>query len=268
MRFLVTPTFTEKLSSLTGEDLAEISRVVNIIKDVDRSGLTGRASGLDVRPLDTNILTIKRGKYRIYASFGSDSDGEYLLLLDIGLEGTEPRARAEFFATKDPRKNPILDPNRNMTIDPRRNMTVDPNRNMTIDPRRNMTIDPRRNMTIDPRRNMTIDPRRNMTIDPRRNMTIDPNRNMTIDPRRNRFYGGPYLYSVVLEQEGFIVRANDRVSLIFDMSAHFNNFIVFLENGFGNVFDLFGGWVGFLVPTPTDVILRFDTSGQWLGIIV
>jgi hypothetical protein len=164
---------------------------VNIIKEVDRSGLTSRASGLDVRPLDTNILTIKRGKYRIYASFGSDSDGEYLLLLDIGLEGTEPRARAEFFATKDPRNNPMLDPNRNMTIDPRRNMTIDPNRNMTIDPRRNMTI--------------------------------DPNRNMTIDPRRNRFYGGPYLYSVALEQEGFIVRANDRVSLIFDTSAHFTN---------------------------------------------
>ena len=236
MRFLVTPTFTQKLGSFSGRDLAEISFVVNVIKVVDRSSLTNRVSGLEVRFLDSSILTIKRGRFRIYASFGSDSDGEYLLLLDIGLEGAERIERTDFFAAKDPRKNPLLDPNKNMTIDPRRNMTIDPNRNMTIDPRRNMTI--------------------------------DPNRNMTIDPRRNRFYGGPYLYGVSLEQEGFVVRADDRVTLIFDTSARFTSFIVFSESGFGNVFDLSSCWIGFLVPTQSDSILRFDTSGQWLGIIV
>ncbi len=220
MRFLVTPTFTQKLGSFSGRDLAEISFVVNVIKVVDRSSLTNRVSGLEVRFLDSSILTIKRGRFRIYASFGSDSDGEYLLLLDIGLEGAERIERTDFFAAKDPRKNPLLDPNKNMTIDPRRNMT------------------------------------------------IDPNRNMTIDPRRNRFYGGPYLYGVSLEQEGFVVRADDRVTLIFDTSARFTSFIVFSESGFGNVFDLSSCWIGFLVPTQSDSILRFDTSGQWLGIIV
>ena len=220
MRFLVTPTFTQKLGSFSGRDLAEISFVVNVIKVVDRSSLTNRVSGLEVRFLDSSFLTIKRGRFRIYASFGSDSDGEYLLLLDIGLEGAERIERTDFFAAKDPRKNPLLDPNKNMTIDPRRNMT------------------------------------------------IDPNRNMTIDPRRNRFYGGPYLYGVSLEQEGFVVRADDRVTLIFDTSARFTSFIVFSESGFGNVFDLSSCWIGFLVPTQSDSILRFDTSGQWLGIIV
>lgn len=121
-----------------------------------------------------------------------------------------------------------------------------------------------------PRLNSAIDPRRNMTIDPRRNMTIDPNRNMTIDPRRNKFYGGPYLYNLKLEQEGFIVRANDQVSLIFDGSARFKRFIVFCTNGTdnGNVFDFSGHWKEFVVPAQNGVHLRFDTTGQWVGIIV
>lgn len=270
MRFLVTPTFTEKMASIPSDGISDISHFINLINKAEKSDLINGSYGLDVRVLDSDILTIRRKKYRIYASIGSDEEGEYILLLDIALEGGESVSRSSFFATKDPRTNYMLDPNRNMAIDPRRNMTIDPRRNMTIDPNRNMTIDPRRNMTIDPRRNMTIDPNRNMTIDPRRNMTIDPNRNMTIDPRRNRSYGGPYLYSQGLEQEGFIVRANDQISLIFDQSAHFTGFIIFCKNESenGNIFDLSGSWVGFVVPTQSEVLLKFDTSGQWKGIIV
>src|SRR5690554_1498035 len=270
MRFLVTPTFTEKMASIPSDGISDISHVLNLIKEVDKNDLINGSCGLEVRVLDSDILIIRRKKYRIYASIGSDENGEYILLLDVVFDGGESLSQSRFFATKDPRTNSMLDPNRNMTIDPRRNMTIDPNRNMTIDPNRNMAIDPRRNMTNDPRRNMTIDPNRNMTIDPRRIMTIDPNRNMTIDPRRNRFYGGPYLYSQALEQEGFIVRANDQISLIFDQSVRFKNFIVYCKNGSknGNVFDLSGSWVGFVVPTQSDVLLRFDTAGQWKGIIV
>jgi hypothetical protein len=268
MKFLVTPEFSEKLTSLGVDGLFPISAIVNYIKETDRDSLSGGAPGIEVRPLGNDILTIKRGTYRVYVSFASDADGEYLLLLDFALEAPQATARSGFFATKDPRKNPSIDPNRNMTIDPRRNMTIDPNRNMTIDPNRNTTIDPRRNMTIDPNRNMTIDPNRNMTIDPRRNMTIDPNRNMTIDPRRNRYYGGPYIYNVGLEQEGFVIRANEKVSLIFDTSARFTSFIVSTGSEVANVFDLSGRWIGFLVQAQNDVLLRFDTTGQWLGIIV
>jgi hypothetical protein len=268
MKFLVTPTFTEKLSSLASDGLPAIAAIVDFIKSVDKSALARGRSDVQVRMLDGSILTLKHGHYRIYASIGGDENEEYLLLLDVGVEQVQPMSKTDFFATKDPRRNPSLDPNRNMTIDPRRNMMIDPRRNMMIDPKRNMMIDPNRNMMIDPRRNMMIDPNRNMMIDPRRNMMIDPNRNMMIDPRRNRYYGGPYLYDTRLNQEGFVVRANEKISLLFDPSARFTGFVVATDSGNENVFEIRGGWVGFLVPTQSGVRLRFGTNGEWVGIVV
>jgi hypothetical protein len=252
MRLLATPTFSEKLALMDDDGRAEVSQVISIIREVDKAALSDQSSGLDVRALDASITTIRKGRYRLYVTFASDAEGEYLLLLDIGVEGVESRHRAGVFAARDPRKN----------------MSFDPNRNMMIDPRRNMMIDPNRNMMIDPRRNMMIDPNRNMMIDPRRNMMIDPNRNMMIDPRRNRFFGGPYFYGVDLSQEGFVVRANEQISLIFDMSARYRGFMVLSDGGAGNLFDLTGAWTGFLVPTQNEVVLRFDTSGRWIGILV
>ncbi|AFL73267.1 hypothetical protein [Thiocystis violascens] len=268
MKFLVTPDFNEKLASLATEGLVAIAGIASYIKNTSRENLIRDRSEIEVRTLSSEILVLKNGNYSVFASFDGGSDEEYLILLDIVEEAQSVSSRSGFIATKDPRKNPTLDPNRNMTIDPRRNMTIDPRRNMTIDPNRNMTIDPRRNMTIDPRRNMTIDPNRNMTIDPRRNMTIDPNRNMTIDPRRNRYYGGPYLYDVNLNQEGFVVRANEEISLIFDSSARFTSYLVSNGKEGKNIFDVSGKWIGFVIPAKDDVLLKFDTSGQWMGIIV
>jgi hypothetical protein len=189
MRFIVTPEFSEKVSSLSRDGISAISTIANFISETDRNSLTQGNRGIEVRSLTGDIVVINYSPYRLFASFGSDSEGEYLLLMDVSIEASQVSTIGGFFATKDPRRNQMFDPNRNMTIDPRRNMTIDPNRNMTIDPRRNMTIDPNRNMTIDPRRNMTI----------------DPNRNMTIDPRRNRYYGGPYIYNTQLKQVGFLV---------------------------------------------------------------
>jgi hypothetical protein len=268
MKFLVTPTFTEKLSSLASDGLPAIAAIVDFVKNTDKTALARGRSDVQVRMLDGSILTLKHGHYRIYASIGGDENEEYLLLLDVGVEQMQPMSKAAFFATKDPRKDSSLNPNINMTIDPRRNMMIDPNRNTLIDPRRNMMIDPNRNMMIDPRRNMMIDPNRNMMIDPRRNMMIDPNRNMMIDPRRNRYYGGPYLYDIHLNQEGFVVRANEKVSLLFDQSARFSGFVVGTDRENENIFDIHGSWIGFLVPTQSDVRLRFGTNGEWIGIIV
>jgi hypothetical protein len=114
-----------------------------------------------------------------------------------------------------------------------------------------------------------IDPNRNMMIDPRRNMMIDPNRNMMIDPRRNRSYGGPFVYDQHLNQEGFVVRANDEVSLIFDSQrAKFTGFIVQKGSNGANIFDPRGRWIGFFVSAGDDVLLKFDPSGQWTGLVV
>jgi hypothetical protein len=269
MKLLVTPGFTEKLASIPKEGLAEISSIVSFVKEAEKNTLVDGAKGFEVRQLSSEIWSIRAGNYRAYGSIGTDEEGEYFLLLDISVEAVRTSTQSSFFAAKDPRTNPSLNPNQNMAIDPRRNMMIDPRRNMMIDPNRNMMIDPRRNMMIDPNRNMLIDPRRNMMIDPNRNMMIDPNRNMMIDPRRNRSYGGPFVYDQHLNQEGFVVRANDEVSLVFESQrAKFTGFIVQKDGNGANMFDPTGRWIGFLVSAGDDVLLRFDPAGQWTGLVV
>ena len=245
MKLLVTPGFTEKLASIPKEGLAEISSIVSFVKEAEKNTLVDGAKGFEVRQLSSEIWSIRAGNYRAYGSIGTDEEGEYFLLLDISVEAVRTSTQSSFFAAKDPRTNPSLNPNQNMAIDPRRNMM------------------------IDPRRNMMIDPNRNMLIDPRRNMMIDPNRNMMIDPRRNRSYGGPFVYDQHLNQEGFVVRANDEVSLVFESQrAKFTGFIVQKDGNGANMFDPTGRWIGFLVSAGDDVLLRFDPAGQWTGLVV
>ena len=268
MRYIVAPEFSSKLSTLTPEGIDAVSAIVKYIESNSKEVILSGNAEIIVRDLGKDIYNIKHSNYRMYITFGSDEEGEYILLLDITLETNVTSSHQQYFSPKNPRTNVLLNPNSNVTIDPRRNMMIDPNRNMTIDPTRNMMIDPRRNMMIDPSRNMMIDPSRNMMIDPRRNMMIDPNRNTMIDPRRNKFYGGPYSYSTDLNQNGFLVRANDNVTLFFDMSARFNEFGVVTEQGNTNIFDVNNNWVGFLVNTDNEIQLRFDTRNGWIGFIV
>jgi len=268
MRYLVTPEFNNKLTSLSQEGLSVISSITNFVRSRDKNSILVGSKEHDVRLLGKEIYTIKTNDYRVYVSFGSDQDGEYMLFLDIAVETAKSTSYRQFFAVKNPVSNFLLDPNRNQSIDPRRNMTIDPNRNMMIDPHRNMMIDPRRNMMIDPNRNMMIDPHRNMMIDPRRNMMIDPNRNMMINPRRNTYYGGPYVYTTNLQQIGFLVSSNEKVTLIFDMTARFIGFGVKTEQGNVNLFNTNNEWIGFLVTANDEVRLRFDLHNNWTGIIV
>lgn len=229
MKLLVTPGFTEKLASIPKEGLAAISLIVSFVKEAEKNTLADGAKGFEVRQLSSEIWSIRAGNYRAYGSIGTDEEGEYFLLLDISVEDVGTSTQSSFFAAKDPRTNPSLNPHKNMAIDPRRNMA----------------------------------------IDPRRNMMIDPNRNMMIDPRRNRSYGGPFVYDQRLNQEGFVVRANDEVSLVFESQrAKFTGFIVQNGSNGANMFDPTGRWIGFFVSAGDDVLLKFDPSGQWTGLVV
>ena len=268
MRFLVAPEFTNKLASLTKEEIHGISKIVNHIKESEKTQIITKNNHFNPRQLTNEIFIFDANEYKIYASFGSDNEGEYVLLLDIAAENNKQVPNKDFFSTNDPRTNPNINPDRNPNIDPRRNMMIDPHRNMMIDPQRNMMIDPRRNMMIDPNRNMMIDPRRNMMIDPRRNMMIDPNRNTLIDPRRNRSYGGPFLYDTKLNQIGFLVRANEQVSLIFNKESIFEGISVSTPQGNRNTFNQHNIYTEFWAPTSTDLLNRFDLNGNWIGVVI
>jgi hypothetical protein len=263
MRYIVTPTFSEKVIRSSSKILAEIGQAINLIEQSSKEWLLNNVEAILNDQI--SIYVLKMSECRILLSFGNDATGEYALLADLIVHGFGGSFNPPIL--KNPRTNPMIDPNRNMTIDPNRNMTIDPNRNMTIDPNRNMIIDPRRNMTIDPNRNMTIDPNRNMTIDPRRNMTIDPNRNWIINPKQNAAWDGPYLYSRNYNIEGFIVRANDKVSLLFEPNGNWAASIIEAGKNY-NIFTPSNKWMGFLVPNGAQGFNKFSFNNQWDGFIV
>lgn len=268
MRFLVSPEFTQKMASIDENGISAISKIINYIKENEKAVLITDNKHFQPRPLSNDIFLFDAGDHKIYVSFGQDPEGDYVILLDLAAESNKPIQNKDFFTTKNPKTNSSINPLKNSAIDPRRNMMIDPRRNMMVDPRRNMMIDPRRNMMIDPRRNMMIDPRRNMMIDPRRNMMIDPRRNMMIDPRRNSSYGGPFLYDTNLNQVGFIVRADDKVHLIFNKDSTFEGIAVSTDQGNKNIFNKNNEYIGFWVPANKDIYNRFDLNGSWLGIAI
>lgn len=97
MRFLVTPTFTEKLASLASDGVSDIANVIELIKSSEKNEIAIGGSGLNVSFLDSNILAIKRKNYRIYASFGADSEGDYILLLDVAVKRDDVDLNSGFF---------------------------------------------------------------------------------------------------------------------------------------------------------------------------
>jgi hypothetical protein len=262
MRYLVTPSFSEKVARSSSQVLPGIGDALKTIETSDRDKLVSSIEAFLEK--DVGIYVLKGPQFQILLSFGADILGEYALLVDLIVDGGLPMRP---LPSRDPRQNMMIDPNRNMKIDPRRNMMIDPNRNMLIDPRRNMMIDPNRNMLIDPRRNMMIDPNRNIMIDPRRNPFIDPQRNWLIDPRRSTAWDGPYLHDLSGAVVGFVVRANDKVALLFDQDAVFVGPVIPAGDNY-NLFDGVGRWTGFLVSNGAQGFNKFDGSGRWNAYVV
>ncbi|WP_236207693.1 hypothetical protein [Pseudomonas tohonis] len=267
MKFLVSPDFTNKLASLDKQAIHIISEIIQEIRISDKNSLLNNQTNLAIKPLSQDIYLIESGDYKIYGTLGVDEESDYLLLLDIAYEARHAKISDNFISARNPAQNANINPRSNPAVDHQRNLMIDPSRNMMIDPNRNMMIDPRRNMLIDPSRNMMVDPRRNMMIDPNRNMMIDPRRNMMIDPRRNTLYGGPFIYDERLIQTDFIVKANEKIDLIFSKDVKYKGFSVATEGGNKNIFTPQNKYIEFWVPTSQDTYNRFDLRLRWLGIV-
>ena len=244
MRYFVTKEFNEKIAALNAEQLTELSFLLKRIESSDKDSLLSQASS-NVQSLSNDIYVMKVKKSRMFFSVGEDNDGEYILLLDYSFISASYGRPDQAFAAKNPRTN------------------------MYLNPRSNMSINPRSNMSINPRSNMSINYRSNMSINPRSNMSLNPRSNMSINPRSNVSFGGPFLYSLDLDQKGFLVRANEKVTLLFDMSSEFIGVAVKHDSGVVLLFDTDNNWTGFLVPTSKEeLFLHFDTDNNWLGLVV
>lgn len=73
-----------------------------------------------------------------------------------------------------------------------------------------------------------------------------PNRNWLLDPRRNTAWDGPYLYDLSNRPEGYVVRANDDVALLFDTSGKLTGSLIAAGETNYNLFDRHGKWMAFL----------------------
>ena len=254
MRYFVTPNFSSKVTRQPAEILHLVSTTLQIIELRDKAKLLSEGLfGVPPQALENNIFVFSSQSqdFRIYATFGNDPDGEYLLLLDFTLQ----------------RKIPSVNMDARYR-NPKMNQTYNPSLNPTINPTLNPTINPRLNPTINPTLNPTINPRLNPTINPRLNPTINPRLNPTINPRLNPAYSGPFIYSCELQQEGFIVRANDNVELIFDLNNEFTAICIRTNQGVFALFDTNNEWVGFLVTANDEVRLKFNLANEWTGIVV
>ena len=121
----------------------------------------------------------------------------------------------------------------------------------------------------DPRVNSALNPRVNSALNPRVNSALNPRVNNAINPRVNSSYGGPYIYSLDLIQEGFVVRTNEVVELRFNLGGDFIGIIVHVGGANVSVmFDENNIWTGYLVKANEDVSLKFDEQGNWNGLIV
>ena len=265
MRLIASPEFKAKLSNLNVSEGGSLLSFFDLVESANdkHAILNDSESALS---LGEDIYVHMDQQTRVFFSFGNDDDGEYLLLLDITTKGPKGM-RGNLFSTKNPKTNSAVNPRRNSSINPRINSSINPRINSSINPRINSSINPRINSSINPRINSSINPRINSSINPRINSSINPRINSSINPRRNAAFGGPYLYNHDQRNVGYLVKANEDVELVFELSGDFSGYLVAANEEVRVQFDTSNQWVGFVVRANEEVSLRYTTSGEWVGTI-
>jgi hypothetical protein len=266
MRYVVSPQFSTKLAALNPADVQHVSAFLHAVDSREKKELLTQLSP-GVTLLGQEVYAWRSQRTTLYFTFGTDTDGEYLLLLDVT---TEQKAEASryLFAAKDPRNNSALNPNLNSSINPRLNSSLNPRFNSSINPKFNSSINPQFNSSINPKFNSSINPQFNSSINPRFNSSFNPKFNSSINPRVNWAFGGPYLYNIDLAQVGYVVKANNDVELLFDLLGNHIGELVKASEKVRVQFNAESDWNGYLVDANDDVALRYGTNGDWIGLCV
>jgi len=267
MRYFASPQFSAKLSPLSLQDRSRVSEFLGRI-DTNQKQEMLRSDIESVKLLEGDIYVANLGSVSIYFTFGNDSNKEeYVLLLDATAQQTSRRSAA-FFAAKDPRTNSALNPNINSALNPMLNSQLNPRINSAINPVLNSRLNPRLNASINPRLNSSLNYRLNASINPALNPSLNPRFNSSINPRINSAFGGPYLYTNSLVQDGYIVRVDEMLELVFDISGSHSGQLVTVNEWVQVQFDRNNDWIGYTVRATEDVRIQYDQSGNWIGMIV
>jgi hypothetical protein len=270
MRYFIAPDFGKKIAGQSTEILQLVSSAIRTISASSKQDLLKHGL-FNVPPLilENNIIVFssKSQDFGIYLTFGNDQNGEYALLLDFTLRRKTPSVSLTP-TYRNPRTNSAYNPNFNSAINPTFNSAINPTFNSAINPTFNSSINPTFNSAINPTFNSSINPTFNSAINPTFNSSINPNLNSTINPRLNSAYSGPFIYSLQLQQEGFMVRANDNVELIFNPNNQFMAICIKANQEVFVLFDTKNKWTGFLVTANSEVRLIFDLTNKWTGLVV
>jgi len=223
VRYFVTPDFSRKMTGQPSEVTELLSSFINEIEKTTKNILINEGVNHvppSILQNDIFVFNIRGQGLRVYASFGTDSEGqEYILLLDF----TVQRKVTSPYPNFSP-KNPGI--------------------------------------------HSKYNPKVNTMINPRVNTMLNPRVNTMINPRVNTAYSGPFVYTLDLRQEGFIVRASDNVELIFNFENDFIGLCIKANNDVYVLFDEKNEWIGFLVKAKEDLRLRFNLDNDWTGLIV
>ncbi|WP_291366332.1 hypothetical protein [Acetobacter sp. UBA5411] len=232
MKILVSPQFSEKLNLLSADALSQVKIAFSQIENSTKEQIINNPSVMAI-PTKPIIFVYNSNNVQVFINFFEKDGEDFALLADIA----------------------ILDSYESIN-----NLN---NRNNS-----SWQKDPKLNSKINPKFNSKINPKFNSKINPKFNSSINPKFNSKINPKFNNALGLKYLYDTSADRYGFVIYADDNVSLVFDFDLKWSKFSVqhqengfvvfsiegqFLEhwesNGQGgwNIFTIENNWIGFVI---------------------
>ncbi|VVQ02487.1 hypothetical protein [Pseudomonas fluorescens] len=267
MKVLLSPDFNEKIPALDADTVSAISQFVLSAENLDRNEFVSK-NIKTISNLDGEVYNAKINSSQIYFTIGNDEQGDYLLLLDVATIKPISSKGESFFTVNNPKTNRAFDPRYNSSINPKLNSSINPKFNSSINPKFNSSINPKFNSSINPRFNSSINPSFNTSINPKFNSSINPKLNSSLNPRKNRSYGGPYLYGIDLNQQAYLVRANNKVEILYDPDGAFYGFLVDANGSVKVEYNKDNVWTGYCVKANDKVWLRYSVDNEWQGLFV
>ncbi len=274
MRYLITPEFSEKLALLPSSTFPAVRQTLEIVSQaVSREALLNDPSLLALTD-GAGLFVYRIGSVRIFLSFSADAEGEYALIADVATKsrsdfGSNPATHSGIAPTRrDPRFEASVNPNRNNVINPNWNNAINPKWNNAINPKWNNAINPNWNNAINPKWNNSINPKWNNAINPKWNNAISPKWNWSLNPVHNPSLNAQFVYDIKVNNQGFIIRANDAVSNVFDMNGEWTKFIVqHVADGF-SVFDIYSNYTEHWESNGQNGYNCFTLDNLWIGFVI